>query len=165
MENFALSKLTLSILYSIIILLLSTLFKNKAKKTQEKNKLSKSRYFIIRRLINITSVSLLFIAIILIWGINIKNLWVSITGILAMIAVAFFAVWSLVGNILAGIIIFFTSPFKINDTIEILPDNIKGKVLAINTFFTLIKDTEENQINIPNSLFFQKYVKKIKKTA
>jgi small-conductance mechanosensitive channel len=80
-----------------------------------------------------------------------------------MIAVAFFAVWSLVGNILAGIIIFFTEPFKINDQIEILPENIKGKVIAINTFFTLLHDEEHNIINIPNSMIFQKFVKKIKR--
>ncbi|MBU4305671.1 MAG: mechanosensitive ion channel family protein [Candidatus Omnitrophica bacterium] len=163
MENFMLNKLILSILSLTIVFFLSAFSKAKVKKIQEKNHLSKSRYFIIRRLINLGSSSLLVIILVLIWGVNIKNLWVSITGILAMIAVAFFAVWSLVGNILAGIIIFFTSPFKINDQIEILPDNIKGEVLAINTFFTLIRDAEENLINVPNSLLFQKYVKKIKK--
>jgi small-conductance mechanosensitive channel len=163
MENVTVNKLILSVTALIVILFLSAFFKNKAKKTQAKNKLSKNRYFTIRRLINISSVILLFVIVVMVWGINIKNLWVSITGILAMIAVAFFAVWSLVGNILAGIILFFTSPFKINDIIEILPDDIKGKVLAVNTFFTLLKDSDDNLINIPNSLFFQKYVKKLKK--
>ena len=84
------------------------------------------------------------------------------TGILALIAVAFFAVWSLVGNILAGMIIYFTTPFKINDLIEVMPDGIKGKVLTINTFFTVLIDEDDNYINIPNSLFFQKYVRNIK---
>jgi len=50
-----------------------------------------------------------------------------------------------------------------NDTIEVLPDGIKGKVLAINTFYTIIADEEENYINIPNSLFFQKYVKNFRR--
>jgi small-conductance mechanosensitive channel len=84
-------------------------------------------------------------------------------GILAMVAVAFFAVWSLVGNILAGIILYFTTPFKINDNIEILPDGIKGKVLAINTFYTVLLDEDNSYINVPNSLCFQKYIRNIKK--
>jgi len=52
---------------------------------------------------------------------------------------------------------------NMNDTIEVLPDGIKGKVLAINTFYTIIADEEENYINIPNSLFFQKYVKNFRR--
>ncbi len=165
MENTLFSKLILSIVTVIVMFFSSMFLKRKVKNFQEQNHLSRTRYFTIKRLINIGSVILFFIILILIWGINIKNLWVSLTGILAMIAVAFFAVWSLVGNILAGIIIFFTSPFKINDQIEILPDGIKGKVLAINTFFTLLSDSEENLISIPNSLLFQKYVKKIRKKS
>ncbi|WP_372807135.1 mechanosensitive ion channel domain-containing protein [Pontiella sp.] len=35
---------------------------------------------------------------------------------------------------LAGILLFFTTPFRIEDVIEVMPDGIKGQVLAINTF-------------------------------
>ena len=98
----------------------------------------------------------------LIWGFDFEQAWLSITGFVAMIAVAFFAVWSLIGNILAGVILFFTSPFKTGDTIEVMPDNIKGKVLIINLFYTLIEDEEKHLINVPNSLFFQKYIKQFK---
>lgn len=141
---------------------LSSFLKFYAKKTQEKHQIKKSRYFAIKRLVSFLSIVLCAVALVFIWGIDVKNLWASMTGILAMIAVAFFAVWSLVGNILAGFIIYFTSPFKINDTIEVMPDEIRGKVLAINTFYTVLFDDEENYINVPNSLFFQKYTKKIK---
>jgi len=100
---------------------------------------------------------------VLVWGINVKSLWFSVGSVLAMIAVAFFAVWSLIGNILAGVILFFTTPFKVNDTIEIMPDEIRGKVLAVNTFFTVLSDEEQNLISVPNSVFFQKYTKRMKK--
>jgi small-conductance mechanosensitive channel len=137
--------------------------KRKAKEISQKKNLNKTRYFTIKRLISFINLLLLLIILILIWGVSIKDLWISIAGILAMIAVAFFAVWSLVGNILAGIIIYFTSPFKINDNIEILPDGIKGKVLAVNTFYSVISDENGDYINVPNSLFFQKYIKNIRK--
>lgn len=161
MDPLILAKILHSLVATITVLLLSSFFKKAAKKTQEIKKINKSRYFGIKRMISILSLVIFIVIIIFIWGIDIKNLWVSITSVVAMVAVAFFAVWSLIGNILAGFIIYFTTPFKINDTIEVLPDKIKGKVLAINSFYTIIIDKEQNYINIPNSLFFQKYIKKM----
>lgn len=161
MNIILLNKIMITVASIMIIGIFAFSAKRKAKHIQEEKKLSKTRYFAIKRIIWFLSLFVFVLTLVFIWGINVKNLWVSITGLLAMIAVAFFAVWSLVGNILAGIIIFFTSPFKLNDKIEILPDKILGKVLAINTFFTLISDEDENIISIPNSIFFQKYIKKI----
>lgn len=163
MDIFILKKLLISALSIVLVMLLSHALKGKAKEVSKSRNLKKTRYFAMRRVISFLSLFVIAIIIIFVWGINIKNLWISLAGVLAMIAVAFVAVWSLIGNILAGIILYFTTPFKINDTIEVLPDGIKGKVLAINTFYTIIADEEENYINIPNSLFFQKYVKNFRR--
>ncbi|MEW6536576.1 MAG: mechanosensitive ion channel family protein [Candidatus Auribacterota bacterium] len=167
MDSLVIQKIIFSVIAFACALALRQSLKYYAKKTQEKFQIRKDRYFSIKRLITFFAVMVFFISLFFIWGIKLKNLWVSLTGIIAMIAVAFFAVWSLIGNILAGIILYFTSPFKINDHIEVLPDEIKGKVLAINTFYTLLIDEDENYINIPNSLFYQKYIKNIrqKKTS
>lgn len=158
-----LRKIIISVSTLIIVSALSHFLKKQARKIQQKRNIKKTRYFAVRRFISFFSSFSFVVILIFIWGVNIKNLWLSVAGVLAMVAVAFFAVWSLIGNILAGFIIFFTTPFKINDTIEILPDAIKGKVLAINTFYTVLSDEEENYINIPNSLFFQKYIRNFKK--
>ena len=163
MDTLILKNLILSVVAMVVIYILSYLLKKQAKKIQQKRHIKRARYFAVKRLISLFSMILLTSILIFIWGVNVKNLWISIAGILAMIAVAFFAVWSLVGNILAGFIIFFASPFKINDTIEILPDGIAGRVLAINTFYTVVTDSEDNYINIPNSLFFQKFIRNLKK--
>ena len=162
MDILTLQKIVFSLVAILIVSLVSHLLKGQAKVIQQKRNLKKTRYFTIKRIVSFVSFLLLVAALILVWGVDIKNLWVSIAGVLAMVAVAFFAVWSLVGNILAGIILFFTTPFKINDTIEVMPDGIKGKVLAINTFYSVLADEEDNYINVPNSLFFQKYIKNIK---
>ena len=162
MNNNTIDKIIISIIALFFIFVLMQLFKYYTKKTQKKFNLKKSRYFALRRFM-FQFISLIYIILLVfIWNIDISNVWISLTGFIAMTAIAFFAVWSLIGNILAGFILFFTSPFKIDDTIEIMPDEIKGKVLAINSFFTLIIDDNENYINIPNSLLFQKYIKNIK---
>lgn len=155
-------KLGYSAFIIIAVNLLFALLKYSARKTQKKLGIRKSRYFATRRLLSIASLFIICLLLILVWDVNIKNVWVSVTSILAMVAIAFFAVWSLVGNILAGVILYFTSPFKIDDSIEVLPDGIRGKVLTINTFYAVLQDDEGNYINIPNSLFFQKYIRVIR---
>ncbi|MDA3799726.1 MAG: mechanosensitive ion channel family protein [Kiritimatiellae bacterium] len=163
MNQVEINKVILSVVILLIIYLFSNLLKITAKRTQQKFKIRKSRYFAIRRFFTTASILLMFFSLILIWNVNIKNVWVSLTGIMALVAIAFFAVWSLVGNILAGIIIYFTSPFKIEDTIEVMPDGICGTVLAVNTFYTVLLDTDGSYISVPNSLFFQKYIRLVKK--
>ena len=165
MDKLLISKIALSLAFLLVLFFGSLFATSQARQIQQKKQLAKSRYYLMKRMISILTVVLAAGVLIMIWGISIKNLWVSMTSLLAMVAVAFFAVWSLVGNILAGIIIFFTAPFKTNDTIEILPDNVKGRVLAITTFFVLLQDEDENITSVPNSLVFQKYVKKIRKKA
>lgn len=162
MNAIFLQRIIFSLIALGVVFVFSQFLRIYAKKTQDKFKIHKSRYYAIKRFISIFAVCLFLVLLVFIWGINLKNVWASLTAILAMIAVAFFAVWSLVGNILAGVILFFTSPFKINNEIEVLPDGIKGKVLSINAFYTLLTDEDDNYINIPNSLFFQKYVRNIK---
>ena len=155
-------KLGYSAFIIIAVNLLFQLLKLAARKTQKKKGMKKSRYFATRRLLTITSLFVIALLLILVWDVNLKNAWVSLTSILAMIAIAFFAIWSLVGNILAGVLIYFTSPFKLDDLIEVMPDGIRGRVLTINTFYTVLQDDENDYINIPNSIFFQKYIKLIR---
>lgn len=158
MNNIIVVKLIYSAVLIFLIALLFQAIKRYAKKTQHRLGIRKSRYFAIRRMLNITSLLLSIAGILLVWDVSLTHVWISLTSVLAVIAVAFFAVWSLVGNILAGVILYFTSPFKIDDSIEIMPDGIRGSVLAINTFYTVLLDEDKNYINVPNSLFFQKYI-------
>ncbi|GGZ46471.1 mechanosensitive ion channel family protein [Mesonia mobilis] len=52
-------------------------------------------------------------------------------------------------NFLAGIILAFNRPFRINDTIKI--DSMFGKVKALNFRYTHIKTTDGRDIYLPNS--------------
>ena len=159
MDTILIKKLIFSVIVVLAVNALFSLLKLSARKTQKKFGIRKSRYFAIRRMMTMTSMLLTIILLLLVWKISLHNVWVSLSGILAITAIAFFAIWSLVGNILAGIILYFTSPFKIEDDIEVMPDNICGIVLAINTFYTILLDENGGYINIPNSLFFQKYIR------
>ncbi len=104
------------------------------------------------------------IMIISIWGVDTENLFIALSSIFAVIGVALFAQWSILSNITAGMIIFFTSPFKIGDRIRIddkdLP--LEGIVEDIYTFNTHLR-TDDGTLHVyPNSLFLQKSVSVLK---
>ena len=103
------------------------------------------------------------IGIVLLWGVALENVWVSIVGLLGLIAIGFVAVWSILSNVVAGILLFFNQTLRIEEQIELLPDGIGGKVLDINSFFVIIVDEEGNKFHVPNNFFFQRYVKHIEK--
>ncbi|QHI69964.1 mechanosensitive ion channel domain-containing protein [Tichowtungia aerotolerans] len=159
MNALLIKKLIFSIIVVVAVHALFYVLKLSARKTRQKFGIRKSRYFAIRRLMTMGSLLLTAVLLLFVWEISLHNVWISLTGVLAVTAIAFFAIWSLVGNILAGIIIYFTSPFKIEDDIEVMPDEICGTVLAINTFYTVLLDENGGYINIPNALFFQKYIR------
>lgn len=111
---------------------------------------------VINILINFTCIILLAIT----WGVQPQNMLVALSSIFAVIGVAMFAQWSILSNITAGIIIFFTVPFKIGDEIQILDkDNpIDAVIENVFTFHTHLRTHDGELIIIPNSLFLQKIV-------
>ncbi len=161
MNNIILEKALYSALLIAITYLLFFILKRYAKRTRDKFGFKQTRYLAAKRFLSICSFGFILIGLILVWNVDIRHAWTAVTGILALVAVAFFAVWSLIGNILAGVLLYFTSPFKVDDHIEIMPDGIKGQVLMIYTFYTVLVDVDSNYIMVPNSIFFQRFVKKI----
>lgn len=107
-------------------------------------------------LINLTAL----ITIIIVWGVNPRNIFVAMSSIFAVIGVAFFAQWSLLSNVTAGILIFFTSPFQIGDFVRIHDKDtpLEAEVIDILTFHTHFKTKEGEVIVYPNSLLLQKGV-------
>ena len=99
----------------------------------------------------------------IIFGINLENIWSTVLSVLAIIAVALFTIWSLLSNIIAGIMIFMSRPFKRKEWIEIYPELIQGKVKEIGVIFVTLEDIDKNIFRVPNNLIFQKYTKVLKK--
>mgnify|MGYP006129900129 FL=1 len=96
-----------------------------------------------------------------IWGVNKNELLLFISSFLTVLGIAFFAQWSILSNITAGIIIFINYPVKIGDTITILEkdNDIKGEIKDISAFFiTLITENKE-LITVPNSVILEKTIK------
>ena len=117
-----------------------------------------SRTHLVKKYIDYFIYMLAILTIVSIWGIKTEQLFLFITSVLTVIGVAFFAQWSILSNITAGIIVFFSSPFKIGDTIKILDKDfpIEAKIVDIKSFYTLLKTAEGQEITLPNNLLLQK---------
>lgn len=107
------------------------------------------------------------IVLLVIWGIDYQALLVVASSVLAVIGVALVAQWSILSNITASIIVFFTMPAQNGDEIEILdgPNTVKGRIKEINFFNVLLEDNKGNLIAYPNNLMLQKAVRKLAKAS
>ena len=117
-----------------------------------------SRTQLVRKYIDYFIYALAVLTLVSIWGIKPEQIFLFVSSVLTVIGVAFFAQWSILSNITAGIIVFFSSPFKIGDTIKILDKDfpIEAKIVDIKSFYTLLKTAEGQEITLPNNLLLQK---------
>lgn len=108
----------------------------------------------IHLLINILAI----IGLIIIWGVRPKDIVLAVSSIATVVGVAMVAQWSILSNITSGVILFFSFPFKIGDTIKILDKDypIVGEIEDISAFYIILKSTEGEQVIYPNNLLFQK---------
>ncbi|MFH1417065.1 MAG: mechanosensitive ion channel domain-containing protein [Planctomycetota bacterium] len=95
-------------------------------------------------------------------GFKIDNFWTLMSTLLAMVAIGFVAVWSVLSNVLCTLIILIWRPFNVGEHIEIQPENIAGKVIDINFMQTLLRTENGDRVAVPNSIFMQRFIKRRK---
>ncbi|WP_433885653.1 mechanosensitive ion channel domain-containing protein [Pseudomonas vranovensis] len=100
-------------------------------------------------------------------GVSATVLWTALSGFVAVAAVAFFAMWSVLSNLLCAVLIFTVGPFRIGDVVELVETidkpGVKGRVVAINLLFTTLIELPEAGgalVQVPNSQFFQKSLRR-----
>jgi small-conductance mechanosensitive channel len=96
-----------------------------------------------------------------IWGISVGGLWTLLVSAATIVGVGFLATWTMVSNITASFFIAFWRPFRLGDDIEIVPENLRGRVIDSNLMFVVVRENGGAVIQIPNNLFFQKMFKVI----
>ena len=127
----------------------------------------------IRRLTNFVIGTVALVAILQTLNVQASVLWTAFTGFAAVGAVAFFAAWSVLSNIFCTFLIFTTRPFRLGDQIELLENGekpgLKGVVTDINLIYTTLHEVggpaEGTLMQIPNSLFFQRGLRRWPSTA
>jgi small-conductance mechanosensitive channel len=101
---------------------------------------------------------LLIIALIIIWGVNAKDIIIAVSSLATIVGVAMVAQWSILSNITSGIILFFSYPFKIGDTIHIHDKDfpVIAEIEDIGAFYISMINKEGELVIYPNNLLLQK---------
>lgn len=141
---------------AIVILRLNRLLRNRLKSIQTRLHLSYEIALTIARVA--TGALWLLTALLLldIWGVGLGGLWTLLVSAATVVGVGFLATWTIVSNFTASFFISFWHPFNLGHTVEILPENLKGRVIDRNLIFTILREDGGAVIQIPNNLFFQK---------
>jgi small-conductance mechanosensitive channel len=129
------------------------------------NEVLEHRTNLIIKYINLLLVILALISVTIIWGVKKDQILLFISSVFAVVGVASFAQWSILSNITAGIIIFFSYPFKIGDKIKIHDKDfpIEGEIDDIKAFYIILKSSDGETITYPNNLLMQKGISVIYK--
>ena len=152
------------IIATVVTLILFFILKRFAdslvKRFGQRARFPKARVQLVKKYIDFLLATLVSVVVVSIWGVKPDQIFLFISSILTVIGVAFFAQWSILSNVTAGIIIFFSFPFKIGDKIRILDKEcpIEAEIKDINSFYTLLITASGERISLPNNVLLQKAV-------
>ncbi|MGL5260775.1 MAG: mechanosensitive ion channel family protein, partial [Bacteroides sp.] len=159
-----LPQVVFSVLTLLLALIIRTLIIKLAHTYASHNPRMLQRIAPLQRACTITVNVLALIALITIWGVDKQNIFVALSSVFAVIGVALFAQWSILSNITAGLIIFFNSPFKVGDSVQILDKDfpLEAKIVNILTFYTHLETLDGRLHVYPNNLLLQKGISLLK---
>lgn len=119
------------------------------------NEMAPEVMYLFRRLMRWSFVLVTAMIVLQVVGL-LENAWAAITGIFALVAIGFVAVWSVLSNTLCSIMLLITRPFAVGDRIRIPSEDLEGKVVDFNFMFTRLAAKDGSRIEVPNNMFFQK---------
>lgn len=149
----------------VVILLIRFIISKTIRRVGKLGELDPNRTLLISKYINLFISAIGLFVISIFWGVNFDDLGWFISSAFAVIGVAFFAVWSILSNVTAGIILFFSFPFKIGDRIRIQDKDFptEGIIEDIRAFHIHIRSDDGELLTYPNNLLLQKGVAQITK--
>ncbi len=150
-----------------VFLILRFLLVKTIRRIGKSSEINKLRTRLVVRYVSFALAVILLVVLVLVWGVNLKELGLILSSVFAVIGVALFATWSILSNVTSGIILFFYFPYKIGDRIRIQDKDFPDEAVIVDIrSFTihLLKDDGE-LLTYPNNLLLQKGVVLLKTEA
>jgi small-conductance mechanosensitive channel len=94
-----------------------------------------------------------------IWGVGLGGIWTVAVSITTVIGVGFLATWTMVSNVTASVFIAIWKPFHLGDTVEVIPESLKGRAIDSNLMFVTLREESGIFIQVPNNMFFRKLLR------
>ena len=142
------------VVYPVARFVISKLVDNVAKL----NLYDKSRSKMIKKIFNILNMVVIITILFSIWGVDTKNLMLALSSVFAVIGVALFAQWSILSNITAGVVLFFSLQLRIGDRIKIHDKDfpVVATLKDMKAFYVYLETDDGERITYPNNLLLQK---------
>lgn len=147
-----------TIILLIILIALRMIVAKLIRRYANTSHLLEHRTNLVIKYIHILMNILVTISLIVIWGVDTKDIFITVSSIATVIGVAMFAQWSILSNITSGMVLFFSFPFRIGDTIKIHDKDfpIEAEIEDISTFHVNLRTKDGEKIIFPNNLLLQK---------
>lgn len=152
------------ITFTIITLIALTVFqfilKKMAQKVGRKSEIQVTRTRLMFKYINILVILIAIFLLLLSWGYELSELSLVFSSVFAVLGVALFAIWSILSNVTAGVILFFSFPYKIGNKIKIHDKDLPVEAIIedIKAFHLHLRTADGELITYPNNLILQKAV-------
>lgn len=95
-----------------------------------------------------------------------QHAWAVLSALVTTVAIGFFAIWSVLSNLVCALLILVFRPFRVGDWIEIIEGpspHPQGTVADMNLMFVTLETqggaSSIIRVQIPNTLVFQKVVR------
>ncbi len=141
---------------AVVIMLLKRLLRSWLRRLQPRLNLPYETALTVTRVFTGTLWVIALMLALEIWGISLGGLWTLAVSAVTVVGVGFLATWTMISNVTASFFITIWRPFHLGDTVEVLPEGLKGRVIDRNLMFVAVREDDGAVIRIPNNLFFQK---------
>lgn len=160
-----------SLIYTVIIIItlyvLQFILRKTAQRVGVRAQLHMARIQLMNKYISVFTGLLAIFLLALVWGVEARDVTLVFSSVFAIIGVALFAFWSVLSNVTAGVILFFSFPYRIGNRIKIhdkdLP--VEAVIEDIRAFHLHLRTSEGELITYPNNLILQKAVSLIKENT
>ncbi|AWX43146.1 hypothetical protein HME9304_00133 [Flagellimonas maritima] len=152
------TEILITIISLVVIFGLNSLNKRAIRRFGRTSSIDMNNRKIIFYLSNLFFYGLAVVIITLIWGVNIQEFSVFISSILAILGIGFVAQWSILSNLTASVILFFSHPLRLGDKVRVMDKDFDwtGKVEDISGFYLFMRTDDGRRISIPTNLVMQK---------
>lgn len=125
-----------------------------------RHRLKHRRVLYMQKTVKYLALGLTLAVVCIIWGVNLAGIWVVASSLFGILGIAFFAQWSLLSNVTGSFVLFFSSPFKIDDhiTLQDGDNSVTGEVEDMTLFYVRLRTDAGQLVSVPNNLMLQKAV-------
>lgn len=158
------TEILVTVILLVVTITLSSFSKRAIRKFGKTSSIDMNSRKIIFYLSNLFFYLLAFVGISLIWGVNLKDFSLFLSSVLAIVGIGFVAQWSILSNLTASVILFFSHPLRLGDRIRVMDKDFDwtGKVEDISGFYLFMRTDDGRRITIPTNLVIQKGIEILK---